>query len=73
MASALKLGFGFMSGMVGHARWLFQLLPVIGARRAIPRRIHGVRLAISATARSDGRIALRGPGVGVDGTGATGS
>ncbi len=30
------------------------------------RRIHGVRFAITATARSDGRIALRGPGVGVD-------
>ena len=29
-----------------------------GASRAIPRRIHGVRLAITATARSDRRIAV---------------
>ncbi len=34
----------------------------VGARRAIPRRIHGVRLAIIATARSERRIAVRGPG-----------
>jgi hypothetical protein len=33
-----------------------------GVRRAVPRRIHGVRLAITATARSDGRIAVRGRG-----------
>ncbi len=39
---------------------------VAGARRAAPRRIHGVRFAITATARSDRRIAVRGPGVGVD-------
>jgi hypothetical protein len=36
------------------------------ARRAIPRRIHGVGLAITSTARSERRIAVRGPGVGVD-------
>ena len=42
------------------------LRPVAGARRATPRRIHGVRLAIAATARSERRIAVRGPGVGVD-------
>ena len=41
-------------------------LVVAGARRAIPRRIHGVRLAITSTARSERRIAVRGPGVGVD-------
>jgi hypothetical protein len=35
-------------------------------KRAIPRRIHGVRLAITAAARSERRIAVRGPGVGVD-------
>jgi hypothetical protein len=39
---------------------------VAGARRAIPRRIHGVRRAINSTARSERRIAVRGPGVGVD-------
>ena len=33
-----------------------QLRLVAGARRAIPRRIHGVRLAITAMARSDRRI-----------------
>ena len=43
-----------------------QRRPVAGARRATPRRIHGVRLAIAATARSERRIAVRGPGVGVD-------
>jgi hypothetical protein len=32
-------------------------LRTVGVRRAIPRRIHGVRLAISATARSERRIA----------------
>jgi hypothetical protein len=47
-------------------------LRTVGARRAIPRRIHGVRLAISATARSDRRIAVRGPGVGVDSSCASG-
>src|SRR3954447_9781150 len=46
--------------------------PVTEARRAIPRRIHGVRLAISATARSERRIAVRGPGVGVDASSASG-
>ena len=40
--------------------------PVTGAMRAIPRSIHGVRLAITATARSERRIAVLGPGVGVD-------
>src|SRR5580693_2312647 len=43
-----------------------QRRPVAVARRATPRRIHGVRLAIAATARSERRIAVRGPGVGVD-------
>src|SRR6201999_4604931 len=38
----------------------------VGVMRAMPRRIHGVRLAITATARSERRIAVRGPGVGVD-------
>jgi hypothetical protein len=28
------------------------------------RSIHGVRLAMTSTARSDRRIAVRGPGVG---------
>jgi hypothetical protein len=42
------------------------LRSAVGARRATPRRIHGVRLAIAATARSERRIAVRGPGVGVD-------
>ena len=37
-----------------------------GRGRDIPRRIHGVRLAVTSTARSDRRIAVRGPGVGVD-------
>ena len=32
----------------------------------MPRRIHGVRFAITSTARSVRRIAVRGPGVGVD-------
>ena len=48
-----------------------QLRPVAGARRAIPRRIHGVRLAITATARSERRIAVRGPGVGVEASSAS--
>ena len=43
-----------------------QLRLVAGARRATPRRIHGVRLAITSMARSDRRIAVRAPGVGVD-------
>jgi hypothetical protein len=42
------------------------LRPVAGATRAIPRRIHGVRPAISFAARSERRIAMRAPGVGVD-------
>ena len=42
------------------------LRSAVGARRAIPRRIHGVRLAITSTARSERRIAVRGPGVGID-------
>ena len=33
-----------------------------GTSRAIPRRIHGVRLAITATARSERRIAVRRAG-----------
>ena len=40
-----------------------QLRLVAGARRAIARRIHGVRLAITAMARSNRRIVVRGPGV----------
>ena len=43
-----------------------QLRSVAGARRAIPRRIHGVRLAIASTARSERRIAVRRAGVGID-------
>jgi hypothetical protein len=43
-----------------------QLRSVDGERRAMPRRIHGVRFAITSTARSDRRIMVRGPGVGVD-------
>src|ERR1700677_1070271 len=35
-----------------------------GVRRAIPRRIHGARLAITSTAWSERRIAVRRPGVG---------
>jgi hypothetical protein len=42
-----------------------ELRSAAGARRAIPRRIHGVCLAITAAARSERRIAVRGPGVGV--------
>src|SRR3954451_10949341 len=41
-------------------------LVVTGVRRAIPRRIHGVRLAITSMARSERRIAVRRPGVGID-------
>jgi len=47
------------------------LRPVAGVRRAIPRKIHGVRLAITATARSERRIAVRGPGVGCQAPGTT--
>jgi hypothetical protein len=46
-------------------------LRTFGVKRAMPRRIHGVRLAITATARSDLRIAVRGPGVGVDASSAS--
>ena len=46
-------------------------LRTVGARRAIPRRIHGVRLAITSTARSERRIPGRGPGVGVDASSAS--
>ena len=42
-----------------------------GERRATPRRIHGVRLAMTSTARSDRRIAVRGPGVGIDASAAS--
>ncbi len=48
-----------------------QLRPVAGARRAIPRRIHGARLAITSTARSERRITVRGPGVGIDASSAS--
>ena len=48
------------------------LRPVAGARRAIPRTIHGVRLAITSTARSERRIAVRRPGVGIDASSASG-
>ena len=37
----------------------------------MPRRIHGVRLAIISTARSERRIAVRGPGVGADASSAS--
>jgi hypothetical protein len=48
------------------------LRPVAGARRAVPRRIHGALLAITSTARSDRRIVVRRPGgVGVDATSAS--
>ena len=46
-------------------------LRTAGERLAIPRRIHGVRLAITSTARSVRRIAVRGPGVGVDASSAS--
>jgi hypothetical protein len=36
-----------------------QRRPVTGARRAIPRRIHGARLAITSTARSERRWQFR--------------
>ena len=42
-----------------------------GARRAIPRRIHGARLPIVSTARSERRIAVRRPGVGIDASSAS--
>jgi hypothetical protein len=45
---------------------------VAGARRAIPRRIHGARVAITSTARSERRIAVRRPGVGIDASCASG-
>jgi hypothetical protein len=48
-----------------------QRRPVAGARRAIPRRIHGVRLAITSTARSERRIAVRRPGVDIDASSAS--
>ena len=44
-------------------------LRTVGVKRAIPRTIHGVRLAITSTARSERRIAVRGSeDVGVTGT-----
>ena len=49
-----------------------QLRLVAGASRATPRRIHGVCRAITASARSERRIAVRGPGVGVDASSASG-
>ena len=48
-----------------------QRRPVAGARRAIPRTIHGARLAIASTARSERRIAVRRPGVGIDASSAS--
>ncbi len=48
-----------------------QRRPLAGARRPIPRRIHGARLAIASTARSDRRIAVRRPGVGIDASSAS--
>jgi len=48
-----------------------QRRPVAGARWAIPRRIHGVRVAITSTARSERRIAVRRPGVGIDASSAS--
>ena len=48
-----------------------ELWPLAGARRAIPRRIHRVRLAITATAWSERCIAVCGPGVGVDASSAS--
>ena len=44
---------------------------VASAMRATPRRIHGVCRAITATARSERRIEVRGPGVGVDASSAS--
>jgi hypothetical protein len=49
-----------------------QLRRVAGARRAIPRRIRGARLAITSTARSERRITVRRPGVGIDASSASG-
>jgi hypothetical protein len=40
--------------------------PATGVRRAIPRSIHGVRLAITAMARSDRSMPAWGAGVGVE-------
>ena len=48
-----------------------QRRPVAGARWAIPRRIHGARLPITSTARSERRIAVRRPGVGIDASSAS--
>jgi hypothetical protein len=48
-----------------------QRRPVAGARRATPRRIHGARLAITSTARSERCIAVRRPGVGIDASSAS--
>ena len=48
-----------------------QLRSAAWVRRATPRRIHGVRLAMTSTARSDRRIAVRGPGVGIDASAAS--
>ena len=45
--------------------------PVAGARRAIPRTIHGVRLTITSTARSERRIAVRRSGVRIDASSAS--
>jgi hypothetical protein len=47
------------------------LRSVAGARRAIPRTIHGVRLAITSTARSERRIAVRRSGVDIDASSAS--
>ena len=41
-------------------------LRTVGVKWAIPRTIHGVRLAITSTARSERRIAVRRSGVGID-------
>ena len=48
-----------------------QRRPVAGVRRPIPRRIHGARVAIASTARSDRRIAVRRSGVGIDASSAS--
>jgi hypothetical protein len=40
-------------------------------KRATPRTIHGVRLAIISTARSERRIAVRRSGVGIDASSAS--
>ncbi len=49
----------------------FYLRPLAGARRAIPRIIHGARVAITSTARSERRIAMRRSGVGADASSAS--